>query len=54
MKPVLPAFTGHVPTAFKERFPTAKLKKTNWNAGFADTYILDAEDPMFASIGKNF
>ena len=54
MKPVLPAFTGHVPAAFKKRFPNAKLKATNWNNGFADTYILDAEDPMFAVIGKKF
>jgi alpha-N-acetylglucosaminidase len=54
MKPVLPAFTGHVPAAFKKKFPNAKLKTTNWTNGFADTYILDAEDPMFAMIGKKF
>jgi alpha-N-acetylglucosaminidase len=54
MKPILPAFTGHVPPAFKTRFPNAKLKATNWNNGFADTYILDAHDPMFAAIGKKF
>lgn len=54
MKPVLPAFTGHVPAAFKKKFPNAKLKATNWTNGFGDTYILDAEDPMFATIGKRF
>jgi alpha-N-acetylglucosaminidase len=54
MKPVLPAFTGHVPAAFKKKFPGAKLKTTNWTNGFADTYILDSEDPMFAAIGKRF
>ncbi|MBB2144909.1 alpha-N-acetylglucosaminidase [Pedobacter sp. LMG 31464] len=54
MKPVLPAFTGHVPAAFKNKFPNAKLKATNWTNGFADTYILDSEDPMFAAIGKKF
>ncbi|MVN92808.1 alpha-N-acetylglucosaminidase [Mucilaginibacter aquatilis] len=54
MKPVLPAFTGHVPPAFKNRFPDAKLKTTNWQNGFADTYILDSEDPLFARIGKLF
>jgi alpha-N-acetylglucosaminidase len=54
MKPVLPAFTGHVPAAFQQRFPKAKLKATNWTNGFADTYILDSEDPMFAEIGKRF
>lgn len=54
MKPVLPAFTGHVPAAFKTKFPAAKLKATNWKSGFGDTYILDAEDPLFAQIGKRF
>ena len=54
MKPVLPAFTGHVPAAFKKKFPNAKLKATNWNNGFADTYILDSEDTLFAVIGKKF
>lgn len=54
MKTVLPAFTGHVPLAFKQRFPNAKLKKINWEAGFPDTYILATEDPMFAQIGKRF
>ncbi|HSC37410.1 MAG TPA: alpha-N-acetylglucosaminidase, partial [Chitinophagaceae bacterium] len=54
MKPVLPAFTGHVPPAFKKHFPHAALKTTNWTNGFADTYILDAKDPLFASIGKKF
>jgi len=54
MKPVLPAFTGHVPAAFKNKFPQAKLKATNWTNGFSDTYILDSEDPMFAQIGKQF
>jgi alpha-N-acetylglucosaminidase len=54
MKPVLPAFTGHVPKAFRKKFPAAKLKTTNWTNGFDDTYILDSDDPMFAVIGKKF
>jgi alpha-N-acetylglucosaminidase len=54
MTPVLPAFTGHVPAAFKKKFPNAKLKQTNWGNDFADTYILDSEDPLFAQIGKKF
>ncbi len=54
MKPVLPAFTGHVPAAFKKKFPGAKLKTTNWTNGFADTYILDAHDSLFAEVGKRF
>jgi|GEM_PF-175052 len=54
MKPVLPAFTGHVPAAFSRKFPAAKCKATNWKNGFGDTYILDAGDRMFASLGKRF
>lgn len=54
MKPVLPAFTGHVPPSFQRHFPQVKLKQTNWGNGFNDTYILDSEDPMFAAIGKQF
>jgi len=54
MTPVLPAFTGHVPPSFHIRYPEAKLKKTNWGAGFADVNILDPSDPMFQLIGKKF
>jgi len=54
MKPVLPAFTGHVPAAFRRRFPSASCKATNWKNGFGDTYILDARDTMFTSLGKRF
>ncbi|MGZ3765198.1 MAG: alpha-N-acetylglucosaminidase [Mucilaginibacter sp.] len=54
MKPILQSFTGHVPSSFQEHFPVSKLKKTNWNNGFADTYILDTDDPLFAEIGRRF
>lgn len=54
MTPILPAFTGHVPPAFKDKFPKAKVKRTNWDAGFDDVFILDPEDPMFTEIGKRF
>jgi alpha-N-acetylglucosaminidase len=54
MKTVLPAFTGHVPASFKKYFPNARLKQTNWGNDFEDTYILDADDPLFAEIGKKF
>ncbi|SFU69920.1 alpha-N-acetylglucosaminidase [Pustulibacterium marinum] len=54
MKPVLPAFTGHVPASFKKFFPEASLKKTNWGNDFEDTYILDANDPLFEEIGRKF
>jgi len=54
MKPVLQSFTGHVPPSFISHFPSSKLKKTNWNNGFADTYILDTKDPLFEEIGRKF
>ena len=54
MTPVMPAFTGHVPPAFPTRFPSAHCKVTNWHNGFNDTYLLDASDPLFATIGKKF
>jgi alpha-N-acetylglucosaminidase len=54
MKPVLQSFTGHVPPAFKKHYPASKLKTTNWHSGFADTYILDTEDPLFKKIGSKF
>jgi len=54
MKPVLPAFTGHVPPAFAEKFPNAKVRKTNWGAGFNDVYILDPEDSLFGKVGALF
>lgn len=54
MKPILQSFTGHVPPSFQKHFPASKLKKVNWNNGFADTYILDTEDPLFAEIGRKF
>lgn len=53
MKPILPAFTGHVPPSFKDKFPDAKLKKTSWQ-GFSEVSILDPTDPMFITIGKKF
>jgi len=54
MTPVLSSFTGHVPPSFKDKFPVAKVKKTNWDAGFPDVYILDPDDPMFETIGKKY
>ncbi|MBA9076893.1 alpha-N-acetylglucosaminidase [Rufibacter quisquiliarum] len=54
MTPILPAFTGHVPPAFKDKFPKANLKKTNWDEMFPDVYLLDPDDPMFVEIGKKF
>ncbi|MCQ2151944.1 MAG: alpha-N-acetylglucosaminidase [Bacteroidales bacterium] len=54
MKPVLPAFTGHVPPTFVQKFPNAKVQRTNWEGRFDDTFILSPDDPMFKTIGNMF
>ncbi len=53
MTPVLPAFTGHVPPSFQEKFPEAKLKQMEWTI-FPKVNILDPDDPMFVKIGERF
>lgn len=53
MTPILPAFTGHVPPAFVEKFPNAKVKKTKW-VDFPEVYVLDPEDELFEKIGSDF
>jgi len=54
MTPVLPAFTGHVPPTFANKYPAAKTKKINWGLDFADTLVLDPTDPLFPKIGEAF
>ncbi len=57
MKPVLPAFNGHVPGAFAKLRPEANIKAvTKWD-GFEPEYgcwFLDPEDPLFGEIQKVF
>jgi alpha-N-acetylglucosaminidase len=57
MKPILPAFTGHVPASFNKHFPKAKLFKTSWGDDFpsvAFSSMLDPNDSLFLVIGKKF
>jgi alpha-N-acetylglucosaminidase len=54
MTPVLPAFTGHVPAAFTNKYPDAKFRKTSWGGKFDDVYLVDPSDPLFTTIGKKF
>lgn len=57
MKPVLPAFAGHVPGALKRIFPEANIQHLGKWAGFADEYrchFLNPEEPLFATIQKHF
>ncbi|XP_034938192.1 alpha-N-acetylglucosaminidase isoform X2 [Chelonus insularis] len=56
--PVLPAFAGHVPQAFRRLYPNANMTKINsWN-GFDDKYccpyLISPQDPLFKIIGKKF
>lgn len=57
MKPVLPAFSGHVPAELGRIFPKAKITKLAPWAGYSDQYAcsyLDPEDPLYARIQKMF
>ena len=52
MKPVLPAFTGHVPKEIVKYYPNAKITKMDSWGGFESTYILSAKDKLFLKIGQ--
>ena len=57
MKPVLPAFAGHVPAELKRLYPETNIQYLGEWAGFADTYrchFLNPEEPLFAKIQKMF
>ncbi len=51
MRPVLPAFGGHVPEALHEKFPQAKITQLKPWSGFPGTWVLDPDDPLFCDIG---
>ena len=52
MRPVLPAFTGHVPEQILKYFPDAKITQLNSWGGFKGAFILSAEDDLFQKIGQ--
>ena len=57
MKPVLPAFAGHVPEILKTKYPHAKITSLGDWSGFSskyDSYFLDPFDSLFKSIQKEF
>jgi len=54
MKPVLPAFAGHVPDQLKQLYPSSKISQLNKWDGFNGTYFLDPADPLFSKIGSEF
>ncbi|MCX2473778.1 alpha-N-acetylglucosaminidase [Pedobacter sp. MC2016-05] len=57
MKPILPAFAGHVPKVIKERFPSARITDLGTWGGFGEAYyshFLDPLDPLFKQIQRAF
>ena len=57
MRPVLPAFAGHVPGALRDLFPKADIKALGAWAGFDEryrTYFLNSEDPLYSRIQRMF
>lgn len=57
MRPVLPAFAGHVPGALRELFPDADIQALGSWAGFDEqyrTYFLNSEDPLYSRIQRLF
>ena len=53
MTPVLQAFTGHVPAAFRRVRPDGTYHDLEW-AGFSRTTLLDPQDPLFREIAAAF
>uniref|UniRef100_I1PBF0 Alpha-N-acetylglucosaminidase n=1 Tax=Oryza glaberrima TaxID=4538 RepID=I1PBF0_ORYGL len=60
MVPVLPSFSGNVPSVFKKLFPSANITKLgDWNTVDGDprwccTYLLDPSDALFIDVGLAF
>lgn len=57
MRPVLPAFAGHVPEALKRLYPEAKISRMSSWGGFRDDYrsfFLAPNDPLFNKIQQAF
>lgn len=55
MKPVLPAFAGHVPAELKRIFPDANIKSLGKWGGFEEKYLchfLSPEESLFGKIQK--
>jgi alpha-N-acetylglucosaminidase len=57
MRPILPAFAGHIPAALKRVYPHLKCTQVSRWGGFADEYrctFLDPSDSLYAVIQKNY
>lgn len=57
MRPILPAFSGHVPAELHTIYPTAKISENSGWGGFEKKYrshFLDPLDPLFKKIQKYY
>lgn len=57
MTPVMPAFAGHVPKSFKNKYPEANITLRSEWSDFQDEdrcWFLDPSDPLYAEIQKRF
>jgi len=57
MKPILPAFAGHIPKVLQSKFPKAKITDLGTWGGFSKEYyshFLDPLDPLFSQIQTAF
>ncbi len=54
MKPIVPGFSGFVPTDFSKFHPEVKLSSPTAWAGFSPTTFVDVRSPMFVEIGRRF
>jgi alpha-N-acetylglucosaminidase len=57
MRPVLPAFAGHVPRRLKDMYPNADIKAMSTWDEFEEpyrTFFLNSEDPLYSIIQKMY
>ena len=54
MRPVLPAFAGHIPSQIAASHPECDVKRLSPWCGFESTYFLNPNDPLFAEIQAAF
>ncbi|MBO9594123.1 MAG: alpha-N-acetylglucosaminidase [Niabella sp.] len=55
MQPIQQGFSGFVPRLFMQKFPGAKIKRTNgWAQSFSGVAQLDPLDPLFQKFGRIF
>jgi alpha-N-acetylglucosaminidase len=54
LHPVLPGFSGFVPSAMQAAYPHAKISKTRGWYGFEPTFALNPTDPLYRDIHRSF